>query len=283
MELVPLPCAVDHHNWMEADILEVLQTQSTCHLGVEAAAAKLPVALLDRAVVHDIVGRDGRATRFAADCAAALLTFVSHVSRKVKHLPPAIGIKRIEVSDEREDDEDEDRAPTTRLWLIQCKREKTITPKKLGEYLEGLPQSRDEPIYGLIFAAACDLSKTSRDLFRTKAREMGFSEAYLWGKGEVEDQLFQPKNDHLLFAYCGFSLQVRKRGLKTEVRSYLSTKRKATKLLQDSTGNWRTMIQWKLRSAPASCMRVSKPGLALQMSQQHKYQNDDQDETKPSA
>ena len=80
MELVPLPRAVDHHNRMEADILEALQTQSTCHLGVEAAAAKLPVALLDRAVAHDIVGRDGRATRIAADRAVARISFVSHVS-----------------------------------------------------------------------------------------------------------------------------------------------------------------------------------------------------------
>ena len=140
--------------------------------------------------------------------------------------------ERIDVADEREDEDDEG-PPTSRLWLIQCKQEKKISPKKLGGYLAGLPQSKDEPIYGIVFAAACDFSKTARDLFRTRTREMGFSEAYLWGKGEVEDQLFQPKNDHLPFAYCGFSLQVRKRGLKTEVRSRLSTKRKAIKLLQN--------------------------------------------------
>ena len=43
MELVPLPCAVSHHNRMERDILEALQTQSAGHLGVEAAVAKLSV------------------------------------------------------------------------------------------------------------------------------------------------------------------------------------------------------------------------------------------------
>src|SRR5271165_6768181 len=79
MELVPLPCAVSHHNRMETDILEALQTQGAGHLGVEAAGAKLSVTLLNRAIVHDIVGRDGHTARLAADHAAALLTFVSHV------------------------------------------------------------------------------------------------------------------------------------------------------------------------------------------------------------
>jgi len=64
---------------MEMDILEALQTQSAGHLGVEAAVAKLSVTLLNRAVVHDIVSRDGRTARTAADRAAALLTLVSHV------------------------------------------------------------------------------------------------------------------------------------------------------------------------------------------------------------
>ena len=40
MELVPLACAVGHHNRMETDILEALQTQSAGHLGIEAAGAK---------------------------------------------------------------------------------------------------------------------------------------------------------------------------------------------------------------------------------------------------
>src|SRR5260221_14298495 len=79
MELVPLPCAVSHHNGMETDILEALQPQSAGPLGFEAAVAKLSVTLLNRAVVHDIVSRDGRTARIAADRAAALLTLVSHV------------------------------------------------------------------------------------------------------------------------------------------------------------------------------------------------------------
>jgi hypothetical protein len=116
-----------------------------------------------------------------------------------------------------------------RLWLIQCKREKEIGPTKLLGYLDQI--LGDQKFHGLIFAAACDFSKTARDNFRTKVRELQFDEAFLWGKGELEDQLFQPKNDHLLFAYFGISLQLRRRTLKTEVRAKLSTKRKAKKAL----------------------------------------------------
>lgn len=121
---------------------------------------------------------------------------------------------------------------TDRLWLIQCKREKSIGPKKLIDYLEEIPHADRKQIYGVVLAAACDFSKKARDDFRAKVRELGFSEAYLWGKGEIEDMLFQPKNDHLLFAYFGVSLQTRRRAVKAEVRSKLAIKRKSERLLQ---------------------------------------------------
>jgi len=122
-----------------------------------------------------------------------------------------------------------------RVWLVQCKREKTIPPKKLVGYLRDIPESERGGLYGLIFVGASDFSKLARDSFRATARELGFAEAYLWGKGEVEDLLFQPKNDHLLFAYFGVSLQMRKRQLKTDVRAKLTTKRKALRLLNESS------------------------------------------------
>lgn len=123
---------------------------------------------------------------------------------------------------------DEEPLPAeTRLWLIQCKREKAIGPTKIKAYLEGLPRALEQNIYGLIFVAACDFSIASRDAFRERARELGFQEAKIWGKAEVEDLLFQPKNDHLLFAYFGVSLQVRKRSLQAAVRGMMTIKRKA--------------------------------------------------------
>jgi len=137
------------------------------------------------------------------------------------------------VTELEDDPEGADERPDTpdRLWLVQCKREKAIGPTKLVGYLDAIPIQEAAQLHGIIVAAACDFSKKARDDFRTKAREMGVAEAHLWGKAEIEDQLFQPKNDHLLFAYFGISLQARRRSLKTDVRARLAMKRKATKLL----------------------------------------------------
>jgi hypothetical protein len=140
------------------------------------------------------------------------------------------------VESERAGDEEEEDIPESvgedRVWLIQCKREKVIGPKKLMSYLDDIPEEERGKPYGIVFAAACDFSKNARDAFRERTREFGFSEAYLWGKGEIEDQLFQPKNDHLLFAYTGISLQTRRRSMKTQVRARLAAKRKANRVLE---------------------------------------------------
>lgn len=60
-------------------------------------------------------------------------------------------------------------------------------------------------------------------------------EFYLWGKADLEDMLFQPKNDHLLYAYFGISLQIQRRSEKLKLRSILAAKRKAIKHLGDVT------------------------------------------------
>jgi hypothetical protein len=96
-----------------------------------------------------------------------------------------------------------------RLWLIQCKRERAIGPKALVKYLDDTVLGPDEKLHGLVFTAACDFSKKARDDFAKKCREMNLEEWHLWGKAELEDRLFRPENDHLLFAYFGFSLTIR--------------------------------------------------------------------------
>lgn len=111
-----------------------------------------------------------------------------------------------------------------RGWLIQCKREKSISPKKLETYLNELNKGDTSELYGLIFVAACDFSKKTRDTFRAWCISHNLAEFHLWGKAELEDMLFQPKNDHLLFAYFGISIQIKKRSIKTKLRSILATK-----------------------------------------------------------
>ena len=102
---------------------------------------------------------------------------------------------------------------TDNLWLIQCKRERAITPAKIKLHLSEIPEAEARKVYGVIFTAACDFSKKTRDVALSWARDHGISEIHIWGKAEVEDQLFQPKNDHLLFAYFGISLQIRRRSM----------------------------------------------------------------------
>ena len=113
------------------------------------------------------------------------------------------------------------------VWLIQCKREKAIGPKKLGQYFDDIPDEGKSALYGLVFAASCNLSKKSRDLLRQKCRDAGISECHVWSISEIEDMLFQPRNDHLLFAYFGISLKLRQRSARTRIRARLAAKRKA--------------------------------------------------------
>lgn len=138
------------------------------------------------------------------------------------------------------DDLGNDEAPSIhsadRVWLIQCKRERSIGPAKMGQYLSEIAEKEAQGLYGIIFAAACDFSKATRDVLRSWCREHGISEAHVWGKGEIEDQLFQPKNDHLLFAYFNISLQIRRRSARASLRSMLTMKRKVIRHLGD--GQW---------------------------------------------
>lgn len=120
-----------------------------------------------------------------------------------------------------------------RLWLIQCKRERAIGPKALVEYLGDTALDPDEKLHGLVFAAACDFSKKARDDFAKKCREMALEEWHLWGKAELEDRLFRPENDHLLFAYFGVSLTIRRRSQRADLRARLAMKRKANRMLED--------------------------------------------------
>lgn len=144
-------------------------------------------------------------------------------------------IVAIDESTDEEAEEDIKRQQADRLWLIQCKREKTISPKKLSSYLDQIRLNDSESLHGLIFVAACDFSKKSRDEFHRKCQGLGIQEWHLWGKAELEDQLFLPKNDNLLFAYFGFSLSIRRKSRKSEIGQLLAIKRKAHRSLSGKT------------------------------------------------
>lgn len=134
-----------------------------------------------------------------------------------------------------EDENEHVEALGDRLWLIQCKREKAIGPSKIAAYLKEIVLPPNEQLHGVIFAAACDFSKKTRDAFQDWCRDNGISEALIWGKGELEDMLYQPKNDNLLFAYFGISLAIRKRSQASQLRTEITTKRKLKSAVMDSS------------------------------------------------
>lgn len=132
-------------------------------------------------------------------------------------------VKRRSIEDVNEEDKSDNWE--YREWRIQCKREQEIGPSKLEDITDKLLKSHDRSCHGIIVSAPCDFSKQSRDVFRTILAKAGIEEFFLWGKAELEDLLFLPSNDHLLWAYFGISLRIRRKSLQSKVRSRLATKR----------------------------------------------------------
>lgn len=140
------------------------------------------------------------------------------------------GIELIPTSSESEDDENGEATYEERLWVFQCKRQKSLTPKEMKKVIAESLSSLEAAPDGFIIAIACDISKTTRDLFREEMVSRGIQEFFIWAKGELEDMLFQPKNDRLLFAYFGLSLHQRRQNLSTIIRSRIAKKKKITDL-----------------------------------------------------
>jgi hypothetical protein len=116
-------------------------------------------------------------------------------------------------------------------WMIQGKREKTLTPSAVRKILADV--DANDPPYGYILAASAVFSKASYDLFREELRKKGVMEFYLWGRSELEGMLHLPKNDRILFTFFGISLVSRRRSRTTEVRASVTTKNKLYKVLGD--------------------------------------------------
>ena len=120
-----------------------------------------------------------------------------------------------------------------RVWFIQCKREKVFGPAKARAVASAALAGAFDPPFGFILAAPCDLSKRTRDTLAADLRAAGVRQVLAWGRGDLEDLLFLPENDHLLFAYFGVSLQVRRRSQVTELRSRLTKKRQVYRAVGD--------------------------------------------------
>lgn len=129
-----------------------------------------------------------------------------------------------------------------RLWVFQCKREKSFSAREVSKTVAASLVSLDRPPYGFVLAVACDVSKKTRDAFRSEMAKRGIEEFYIWAKGELEDFLFQPKNDRLLFAYFGIALQPRRRNLSTSLRSEISLKKQLHQMIGDNSHDGKLIL-----------------------------------------
>jgi hypothetical protein len=120
-----------------------------------------------------------------------------------------------------------------RIWFIQCKRYQKLGPRQVEKIVTENLANSTQPPHGYILVAPCDFSLTARETLVKAARKLGVRESYVLGKAELEDMLFRPYNDHLLFAYFGVSLQIRRRSSRTHLRSILTLKRALIKQLGD--------------------------------------------------
>lgn len=141
--------------------------------------------------------------------------------------------ERVDLRSADDDDQEEEAWARRefRTWVFQCKRQARIGPKSARSIVEEFARVSSEMPYGYVLVASCDFSTATREAFRQAANGAGIEEFLIWGKGEIEDRLFLPKNDHLLFAYFGISLRTRRRSARAELRSRLALKRKLVKVL----------------------------------------------------
>lgn len=156
--------------------------------------------------------------------------------RAYEVVPPAT------TPDDEDTQEDVPHPMEGNLWMIQCKREKELGPKRV-EAIVSDAVNVDSPPYGYILVAPAHFSKAAHDKFREKLRSRGVMEFYLWGAGELEDMLYQPKNDHILFAFFGISLTSRRRSRTTAIRAAVNVKNKLRRVLGDNPNHQSVLLR----------------------------------------
>ncbi len=111
---------------------------------------------------------------------------------------------------------------------VQAKKQ--LGPTRVKDIVEDAV-ARGDPPYGYILAAPATFSKKAYDAFRTALSERGVREFHLFGRAELEDMLYMPTNDRILFAFFGVSLSSKKRTRVSEVRITVNNKNKLYTIL----------------------------------------------------
>jgi len=90
------------------------------------------------------------------------------------------------------------------IWIVQCKRYKSINKSQLKDVIDTIKQVPD--IFLLI--TACDISKNNQGFFENYAKEKNIKQIYIWTQSILEAKLFSDYDD-LLFTY--FDIDQRKK------------------------------------------------------------------------
>lgn len=127
--------------------------------------------------------------------------------------------------DEVTDEGEATAVATSRQWIFQCKREKSLGPKDVKKAVAESLGTRAAP-HGFVLAAACNVSAAARDTFRSEMVQHGVKEFHLWARGELEDMLFQAKNDRILFGFFGLSLHANRQSSSAALRAAILLKKR---------------------------------------------------------
>lgn len=138
-----------------------------------------------------------------------------------------------ELEEQNSEDQDPLEPMDGNLWMIQCKRESVLGPARIASVIEETVDRGELP-YGYILIAPANFSKQSQDIFREELKKRGVMEFYLWGKAELEDKLYLPKNDRILFTFFGISFLTQRRSRITEQRRIVTIKNKLIRLFGEN-------------------------------------------------
>ena len=131
---------------------------------------------------------------------------------------------------------DPEESATERGWRFQAKRYKRLAPKAIRAVVHEVVPDLKEPPHGLVIAAACNFTADAILAFHEEAAKVGVTESHLWSKAKLEDLLFRPENDHLLFAYFGISLRTKRQSELAAIRHAMTVKKKLLSAVGED--NW---------------------------------------------
>src|SRR2546421_4701814 len=93
----------------------------------------------------------------------------------------------VDTPEEGEQDSEQALVSQPREWRIQCKRYQTIGPKLIRQIVEEAIPDPSNPPYGLIVAAACDVSAKAIAAVHEETANRGAAIGHLWKKAPLED------------------------------------------------------------------------------------------------